>query len=334
MASHGAHRDGAQAKWGQRLLQEIVRTFRGLTARRFAVFLLVLLVVAISKPSLISLVLQGADATAILWGIFRPFAYATFNFGCVLLAVMVVENRGATQGWRRIAQLAAAAVIGQTLGYVTFLGLVNSFDPHNPAFGWVRSRGEPIELVMRLGAGMLFDLTLSLAGVAFWYLLRRDLDAREALREAQMSREAAQRASAEARFAMMQAQIEPHFLFNTLASIRRLYEMDGRAGRTMLRHLSRYLAVSLPALREARSTLGRELVLVQAYLGVQRIRMGARLKVTVDVAGSLNAIEMPPMMLATLVENAVLHGLTPLPAGGEIRIAARADGKELVVEVE
>ena len=122
----------------------------------------------------------------------------------LLLAVVVVENRGAVRGRRRIAHLVAAVVIGQVIGYVVFLGVVRLFDAHNPAFAWVHSSGEAIELVRRLSAGMLFDLTLSLVGVAFWYFLRRDLEAREALRQAQVSREAAQRASAEANLAMMQ----------------------------------------------------------------------------------------------------------------------------------
>lgn len=124
MASNGAHRCFAWTKWDRRLRDELVRTFRGLTARRFAVFLLALLAVAMSKPSLIRLVQEGADATAILWGIFRPLAYATFNFGCVLFAVMAVENRGGTRGRQRIVQFVAAVVIGQAVGYVVFFGLV------------------------------------------------------------------------------------------------------------------------------------------------------------------------------------------------------------------
>jgi sensor histidine kinase YesM len=146
-------------------------------------------------------------------------------------------------------------------------------------------------------------------------------------------REEAERESAEARLSALQAQIEPHFLFNTLASVRRLYETDPASGRSMLRHLSRYLAASLPMLRESRSTLGRELALAIAYLNVQQIRMGARLAFDIDVPASLNDIVVPPMMLATLVENAVVHGLGPMPEGGHIRIAARASTGSLTIDV-
>jgi len=131
----------------------------------------------------------------------------------------------------------------------------------------------------------------------------------------------------------MQAQIEPHFLFNTLASVRRLYETDPVSGRSMLRHLARYLSASLPILRQARSTVGRELALAIAYLNVQKIRMGTRLTFDIDVPASLNDVVVPPMMLATLVENAVIHGLGPVREGGHIRMVARIAGSHITLEV-
>jgi LytS/YehU family sensor histidine kinase len=101
----------------------------------------------------------------------------------------------------------------------------------------------------------------------------------------------------------------------------------------MLRHLVSYLTASLPTLRAAHSTLGRELALATAYLNVQKIRMGARLGVEIDVPLALHEIEVPPMMLATLAENAIIHGLGPLPEGGRIRIVARAKDGRLTVQV-
>ena len=101
----------------------------------------------------------------------------------------------------------------------------------------------------------------------------------------------------------------------------------------MLRHLVSYLTLSPPALRATQSTLGRELALATAYPNVKKIRMGPRLSVEIDAPDSLNAIEMPPMMLATLVQNAIIHGVAPLREGGRIRIAAHADSEKLVVKV-
>jgi len=177
------------------------------------------------------------------------------------------------------------------------------------------------------------DLVLTAMATAFAFYLKRSADAAAALQRKAHDREQIDREHAEARVAIMQAQIEPHFLFNTLASIRRLYETDAVAGKSMLLHLSRYLAASLPILRESRSTLGREVALAVAYLNVQKIRMGSRLSIEVDVPEEMQATEVPPMMIVTLVENCVIHGLAPLPQGGRVRISARTEGTRTRIEV-
>lgn len=103
--------------------------------------------------------------------------------------------------------------------------------------------------------------------------------------------------------------------------------------RAMLEHLVRYLSAMLPRMRSADSTLGHELALATAYLEVQKIRMGPRLAVRIDVPEPLLALPFPPMMLVTLVENAIRHGLNPLPQGGEVRIVARGGDGRLRVQV-
>ena len=135
------------------------------------------------------------------------------------------------------------------------------------------------------------------------------------------------------RLQVLLAQIEPHFLFNSLANLRRLLRIDGAAGQAMLADLMRYLEVVLPRMRAAHSTLGREAELVRAFLAVHQVRMGARLQVEVDVPAPLEPVPMPPMMLLTLVENALKHGLNPLPEGGTIRVAASATDGTLTVSV-
>ena len=101
----------------------------------------------------------------------------------------------------------------------------------------------------------------------------------------------------------------------------------------MLDHLTRYLSAMLPRMRSVHSTLGQELALALAYLHVQQVRMGPRLTVATDVPESLEALAFPPMMLVTLVENAIRHGINPLPQGGEVRIAARLIDGELRLQV-
>ncbi len=109
------------------------------------------------------------------------------------------------------------------------------------------------------------------------------------------------------------------FLFNTLANVRRLYQTDAAAAESMLENLMRYLAVALPQMRAVDSTLGREAVLTESYLAIQRIRMGRRLAFDFDIPQSLREAPVPPMMVLTLVENAIKHGLNPLPEGGFVR---------------
>lgn len=159
---------------------------------------------------------------------------------------------------------------------------------------------------------------------AAWYFARRAATAEDALRVDEIGRRQLATGMLEARLAVLQAQIEPHFLFNTLAHVRRLYRTDPLLGRRMLDSLRAYLRMALPRMRGGPSTFAHELDLVRAYLEVQQVRMGGRLAVAVDIADpALLAQPYPPMMLVSLVENAVKHGLDPLPSGGEIAIAAR-----------
>jgi LytS/YehU family sensor histidine kinase len=135
---------------------------------------------------------------------------------------------------------------------------------------------------------------------------------------------------------VMRAQIEPHFLFNTLANVRRLINTDSAAAKAMLGHLTQYLSAMLPRMRTARSTLGDEVAFALAYLNVHEIRMGARLTVRTDVDATLSPLAFPPMMLVTLVENAIRHGIDPSEQGGRIDVGARRDagGAEVQVWVE
>jgi len=162
---------------------------------------------------------------------------------------------------------------------------------------------------------------------------RREVLSLEAMREAEADRARLEQQTLQARLKTLEAQIEPHFLFNTLANVRRLYEIDPVAGDAMLERLMRYLEIALPSMRDERVTLGREADLIEAYLHLQQVRMGRRLAFAIDVAPALRPIEVPPMMLLTLVENAIKHGLAPLRDGGRIDVGARREGDALQLEV-
>ncbi len=136
-----------------------------------------------------------------------------------------------------------------------------------------------------------------------------------------------------ARLNLLHAQVEPHFLYNTLASAQLLTRSDPERAEHMLGHLIQYLRHSLPRTQDTPSTLGEELERALAYLEILKIRMGPRLNVQVDVPENLRKTALPPMMLQTLVENAIKHGLEPRTAGGTVWIRARRDDGTVAITV-
>lgn len=166
-----------------------------------------------------------------------------------------------------------------------------------------------------------------------WLYLCAEADHATALASVAMDSERMDRQSAEAQLQVLEAQIEPHFLFNTLATVKRLYETEPAAGATMMRNLKEYLAIALPQMRTAACTLGRESDHAAAYLRIQKVRMGRRLAYAFDIPPALRSVQIPPLMLLTLVENAIKHGLTPQPDGGRIDVKARVVDGQLRVSV-
>jgi hypothetical protein len=133
----------------------------------------------------------------------------------------------------------------------------------------------------------------------------------------------------EAKLSALQAQVEPHFLYNTLASVQALTEVDPPRANQMTGHLIQYLRNALPKMRESSSTVGQEVELVRAYLNILQMRMGKRLAFEIDVPPELVDAPFPPLMLPSLVENAIKHGLEPQRDGGTVRIFATAEDNRL-----
>jgi sensor histidine kinase YesM len=136
-----------------------------------------------------------------------------------------------------------------------------------------------------------------------------------------------QKLTVDQRLAILQAQIEPHFLFNTLASVRSLVTQDQARAAAMIDGLANYLRVTLPKLRttDSTSTLGEQLEICTSYLELMRLRMGERFSFVVDVPQSLRDAAVPALLLLPLVENAVTHGVEPKPGASTIQISARLE---------
>ncbi len=136
-----------------------------------------------------------------------------------------------------------------------------------------------------------------------------------------------------AREEALRAKLAPHFIFNTLNTLHAQIEADPRGAQATTERLAALFRQVIEAAERPTVPLRDELRFVEAYLGIEQARLGDRLKVRVDVPEELDACELPPLSLQVLVENAVKHGVAPLERGGEIRISARLEGRDLIVEV-
>ena len=225
-------------------------------------------------------------------------------------------------GMRSEVRQVLAIVIGSFLGTI-LAGLLRGFNLANM-------------LTERLwGASMTMGLGIGVGCVVVAAAILRERKARD---EARLHRADAERQQLEknvllAKLQLMQAQVEPHFLFNTLANVQHLVETDPPAAARVLESLIQYLRAALPQMREAGTTLGRELDMARAFLEIHRVRMGNRLDFAIDVPTHLRDAPFPPMMLISLVENALKHGVDPCCECGLITLrAVERDGK-LVVSV-
>ncbi len=143
----------------------------------------------------------------------------------------------------------------------------------------------------------------------------------------------AEKRAAEAQLRLLQGQIEPHFLFNTLANVSSLMDDDVPRAKLMLETFTDYLRASLGSLRRLDATLGGELDLVTHYLELMKTRMEERLQYTVVCEPGVRDVQLPPFLLQPLVENALHHGLEPKVEGGTVAVAARREADTLVLEV-
>src|SRR5204863_7935464 len=148
-----------------------------------------------------------------------------------------------------------------------------------------------------------------------------------------LERSELERQALDARLRLLQAQVAPHFLFNTLANVQALVDTGSPQASAVLKSLVAYLRAAVPRLDETATTLGQELQLVQAYLELMHMRMPDRLQFVLHVDEAARALRCPPMTLLTLVENAVRHGIDPSEQGGRIDIHVHQRGDRCVVRV-
>lgn len=200
-----------------------------------------------------------------------------------------------------------------------------------------RIRNDVADDLRKLAIGgmlLLFIVPLLILALVAKFFIERS---RAAEREVASTREEAEsqrlsRQLTEAKLQALQAQVEPHFLYNTLANVQALTEADPPRAGAMVGHLIDYLRSALPRMRESTSTIGQELDLVRAYLSILKMRMGDRLSFDIALPEGLATTPFPPLMLPSLVENAIKHGLEPVREGGHIHLSVQErDGRLRVV---
>ncbi len=253
---------------------------------------------------------------------FLLLAVAALGALCVLALAFRFAPRGG--GWR-VAALAAAVPLAAVAALVAHEGI-----------GWLAGAVPAGELrawrEWLVGALCEYVAIVAATTIGVECLRRADRDAAR-VHAAELERIALARQAEDARVRLLRAQIEPHFLFNTLANVRWLARTDAAAARAMLDDLRVYFDAALPRLATDAVDLGSELALIDAYLGLHKVRMGERLTFDVAADPGLEHLRLPPVMLLTLVENAIKHGIAPAERGGHITVRARAEDDWLVVDV-
>jgi sensor histidine kinase YesM len=170
--------------------------------------------------------------------------------------------------------------------------------------------------------------------IIYYFFSRERIRFTEALmQEEKIKRLTSEKRAVETNLKLLQAQIEPHFLFNTLSNILSLLDTDLKKGRSMLMDLIHYLRTSLTKTRAETTTLGQEMEMIKAYLNIFKVRMEGRLRYRIDIPDDIKKLPFPPMLVQPLVENAVKHGIEPKIEGGEVTIQARQNGDMIRVEL-
>lgn len=294
---------------------------RGITPARIAVLMVVCTVLAV--PWLRMGIIKGDYRQA--------FADAGFfwtrDFVCAVpFFFLIIRVEILTRPWsemRRVRALLAAVVAGAFMYALARWGIRYLYNTiGDPQRYWEYA-------VNHVGRGLTVGGTLTLL---LWYTTRAR-EAAQALHRVRMAQAQVERQITEARLQLLQAQIEPHFLFNSLASVKRLYETQPAKGRELLRNLRDYLRVASPKGRPD-AQLGDEVNLATAFLAIFQLRMGDRLRVRVDVPPDVRSAALPPLVLGTLVENAVKHGIAPRASGGTVALSARRVGTLLELAVK
>ncbi len=279
--------------------------------------------VTVARHALVAAVFNTVLALAITVSGDQPFAVNLLYSQLIGLSIWALIDGGryilSGDGWPGAPKMAAVVLVAVLTGY---LG--------GSALGDLVLGRQPLEGFARFPKAMTGFLLLSLAagvGGAYFFTTRA------MLASARLAHEEALRQASEARLKLLETQLEPHMLFNTLANLRALIGIDPPRAQVMLDHLNHYLRATLSGSRAAIHPLAAEFARLEDYLALMAVRMGPRLGCTLELPEALRELPVPPLLLQPLVENAIRHGLEPQVDGGHITVRAAREHGELLLEV-
>ncbi len=298
-------------RWPQSILRDLVYTVIWNTL--FAVFFVLLAVVV--------------DPGASLLATFRETFVFAQCIGFMIYAGFLIGDRIVSKGihqsrlWVRAVYYAVIPILGVFPGYLLGFWILR----YRAGFEWLFAPRSIISIVA---------LSLVLTGILLMVFVPRERAARA---EATIAREQARVAAAEketttAQLKLLEAQVEPHFLYNTLANVVSLVDGEPALAKRMIERLIALLRATAAAATRP-PTLGGQVELLRAYLEILELRMGARLQWRIDLPADLAGLMVPPMLLQPIVENAIKHGLEPNVDGGALTVTVRRDDRRLVLEV-
>jgi sensor histidine kinase YesM len=249
------------------------------------------------------------------------FLEASLVFNTIVLALLW-SGLSAWFGYRRFHRrllrailLAAVVVIASAFVAGTAVDVINGREP----LSWLSNSAK---LRHAVTGALVFAFLYAFLIALITSLRNREYLALTARLAAERHQSELSRQLAESRLMLLQRQVEPHFLFNTLGSAQQLAERGAPAAARLIGDLIVFLRASMPTLGSQTTTLAEEATLARAYLGIMKTRLAARLEYSIDVPPELASFSLPSGVLVTLVENAIKHGIEPQPAGGTVRLSA------------
>jgi sensor histidine kinase YesM len=224
-----------------------------------------------------------------------------------------------------LIMLAILVVLGSLLVTAVFFAL--SFFPG--FYGLKQAMFSRAQISTNLLIAVVSALVLS----TIWSRRNQELQAQQNLAREKERANAAQLSAVQANLRALQAQIEPHFLFNTLSNVLSLIDTQPDLAKSMLEKFTFYLRSSLDATRTEQTNFAQEFLLMEQFLDILKVRMGERLRVKITLSDELRLCQLPPMLLQPMIENAIQHGIEPKVEGGAIELSAQREDERVIIRI-